>query len=95
MNDIEIKKEKRKAYMREYMRKRNLKLRGQPRIKMTEEQKKEKMRIQNKQKYEKNRTKLIEYARQKREEKTGISRKERIKKLYNTLTDEEKEYVVS
>jgi len=53
------------------------------------------MRIQNKQKYEKNRTKLIEYARQKREEKTGISRKERIKKLYNTLTDEEKEYVVS
>ena len=91
----EEKKEKRKLYMREYMRERNINIRGEPRKKMTIEEKKEKQKIHNRKKYLKNRNKLLEYARQKRETKTGIKYIDRIKNIYNTLTESEKVYIMT
>ena len=95
VNNIDEKKEKRKAYMREYMRKRNIKLRGEPRRKLTTIEKKEKQRVINKKKYLRNREKLLEYARKKREKKTGITRLDRIKILINTLTLSEKSNIIN
>jgi hypothetical protein len=62
---------------------------------MTIDEKKEKQKIHNRKKYLKNRNKLIEYARQKRETKTGIKRIDRLKNIYNTLTESEKVYITT
>lgn len=89
-NNDDLKKQKRREYMREYMKKRNVKLRGEPRKPLTEQEKKERIKISNHKQYMKNRDKHILYARKKREQKTGMTNINKIKKLFNTLTDDEK-----
>jgi hypothetical protein len=84
-------KKSRKEYMKEYMRKRNIKIRGEPRAKLTDDQKKEKVKETNKKNYIKKRDVALEYARNRREKKTGITRIDRIKKIFNTLTNDEKQ----
>lgn len=93
VNNNDLKKQKRREYMREYMKKRNVKLRGEPRKPLTEQEKKERIKISNHKQYMKNRDKNILYARKKRELKTGISNIDKIKKLFNTLTFEEKQQI--
>jgi hypothetical protein len=89
----EIRKIDRRVYMRNYMRQRNIKIRGDPRPILTDEQKKQKIKDRNKNYYINNRDKSLEYARQKRETRTGFTKMDKIKKLYNMLTPEEKEIV--
>lgn len=84
-------KKSRKAYMREYMIKRNIQIRGEPRAKLTDEQKKQKVKENNRKNYMKNRERALEYARNKREKHTGITRIHRIKKIFNTLSNDEKQ----
>jgi hypothetical protein len=86
----ECNKEKRKAYMRNYMKNRNIRKRGQPRKPLTHEEKQEKIKINNRNNYMKNREKALAYARKNREIKTGITRLQRIQKMFNTLTIDEK-----
>jgi hypothetical protein len=88
--ECEYKKEKRKAYMRNYMRERNLRLKGQPKKKLTDEEKKEKIKHNNRNNYLKNREKAKQYARLKREKQTGMTRVERVKRIINTFTQDEK-----
>jgi hypothetical protein len=72
------------------MRERNLRLKGQPKKKLTDEEKKEKIKHNNRNNYLKNREKAKQYARLKREKQTGMTRVERVKRIINTFTQDEK-----
>ena len=90
-NNKKDRKEYLKEYMRDYMRKRNIKNKVKERRIMTPEEIKEKVKQTNRMNYMKNREKSLEYARNKREAKTGKTRIDRIKKIFNTLSNDEKE----
>jgi len=92
-NNAEKKKTDRRKYMRDYMRQRNVKIRGDPRTILTDDQKKEKVKSNNRKYYINNREKALEYARQKREINTGMTRMDRIIKIFKILTPQEKEKV--
>jgi hypothetical protein len=90
MNTEDEKKTKRKEYMKNYIKQRNIKIRGEPRKKYTDAEKKQKIKDRNKSYYLKNKEKLKETARQTRARKTTDNKLNKITELLKTLNEDEK-----
>ena len=84
------KKIKRKEYMKNYIKQRNIKIRGEPRKKYTDDEKIQKVKDRNKSYYLKNKDKLKDTARQTRARKTTDNKLNKITELLKTLNEEEK-----
>jgi hypothetical protein len=86
----EEQKLKRKEYMKNYIKQRNIKIRGEPRKKYTEAEKIQKVKDRNKSYYLKNRDKLKDTARRARARKTTDNKLNKISELLKTLNEDEK-----
>ena len=74
-------KEKKRLYMREYMRKYNLKHKGTPRVKLTKDEREKRLKESHKKYYLKNRTTIL----RKQQKKTMINRIKYLTEKVNTL----------
>jgi len=77
----EERKIKRREYMKNYIKNRNVKIRGEPRTKFTDEERKQKIKERNKMYYQKNKEKLKTNAKKTREKKTTDNKLNKITDL--------------